>query len=320
MTLVSIFFIILITTFAVVAFFTEPSKADKMIHSRLASLDRNKRTSSGTDEPDIVKEVTFSTIPAFDRFLRTNRAAVGLQLLIEQCDLQWTVGRIVFGTLVLICLGGLLGNWWIAPGFIGWLPGLALGAAPYLFLLQKRKMRLRRFSQLLPEAIDLMSRGLRAGQALSASVETIAEESDEPLRSEFRRAADEQSFGLPFREAMVNLSRRVQVPDLQFLVTAILVQKETGGNLAQVLDKASHVIRERIRVAGQMRIRTAQGRLTGWILCALPFAMFIGMNVLHPGYGRELFANPVGQKMVTYAGVMMFIGVLIIRKIVNIKY
>ena len=319
MTLISIFFIILITAFAVLAFFTEPSKADKLIHSRLASLDR-KPFASGVDEPDIVKEVTFSTIPAFDKFLRNNRAALGLQLLIEQCDLDWTVGRVVFSTLVLICLGAVLGNWWIAPGLLGWAPGLALGAIPYFFLVQKRKRRLRRFSELLPEAIDLMSRGLRAGQALSASVETIAQESDEPLRSEFRRAADEQSYGLPFREAMANLGRRIPIPDLQFVVTAILVQKETGGNLAQILDKTSHVIRERVRVGGQMRVRTAQGRLTGGVLCALPFAMFIGMNLLHPGYGKDLFTDPLGQKMITYAGIMMLIGVLLIRKIVNVKY
>jgi tight adherence protein B len=318
-TLISIFFIVLITAFAVVAFFTEPSKTDKLIHSRLASLDR-KRNASGIEEPDIVKEVTFSTIPAFDKFLRNNRAAVGLQLLIEQCDLQWTVGRVVFSTLVLICFGALLGNWWIAPGLLGWAPGLALGAIPFVYLLQKRKRRLLRFSELLPEAIDLMSRGLRAGQALSATVETIAEESDEPLRAEFRRAADEQNFGLPFREAMTNLSRRVPVADLQFLTTAILVQKETGGNLAQVLDKASNVIRERIRVAGELRIRTAQGRLTGWILCALPFAIFIEMNFLNPGYAKVLFQDPVGQKLVTYAGVMMVVGVLLIRRIVNVKY
>ena len=190
MTLISIFLIILITTFAVVAFFTEPSKTDKLIHSRLVSLDR-KRVSSGDDEPGIVREVRLSTIPAFDKFLRSNRFAIGLQLLIEQCDVQWTVGRVVFSTLLIICLGASLGNWWIGPGLLGWAPGLALGAAPYLFLLQKRKLRLRRFSELLPEAIDLMSRGMRAGQALPATVETVAQESDDPLRSEFRRAADE---------------------------------------------------------------------------------------------------------------------------------
>jgi tight adherence protein B len=172
---------------------------------------------------------------------------------------------------------------------------------------------------LLPEAIDLMSRGLRAGQALPATVETVAQESADPLRLEFRRAADEQSFGLPFREAMLNLARRVPAADLQFLITAILVQKETGGNLAEILDKASHIIRERVRVMGELRIRTAQGRLTGWILCALPFVMFIGMNFINPGYGRVLFEDPLGQKMVTYAAVLMVLGMLAIRKIVNIK-
>ena len=319
MTIVSMFFIVLIIAFAVVAFFTEPSKSDKRIHSRLVSLDRGK-VLSGDDDLGIMKEVTFSKIAAFDKFLRNNQFATGLQLLIEQCDLQWTVGRVVFSTLVMICLGALLGNWWIAPGLLGWAPGLALGTVPYFYLLYKRKARLRRFSELLPEAIDLMSRGLRAGQALASTVETIAEESDDPLRSEFRRAADEQSFGLPFREAMLNLSRRVPLADLQFLVTAILVQKETGGNLAQILDKTSHVIRERVRVAGEMRIRTAQGRLTGWFLCALPFVMFIGMNFLHPGYGKVLFEDPLGQKMVTYAGILMVVGLLVIRRIVNVKF
>jgi len=140
------------------------------------------------------------------------------------------------------------------------------------------------------------------------------------LRAEFRRAADEQSFGLPFREAMVNLSRRMPVPDLQFLVTAILVQKETGGNLAQILDKTSNVLRERIRVVGQLRIRTAQGRLTGAVLMGLPFVIFIGMNFLNPGYGRALFDTALGQKMVMYASILMVIGILMIRKIVNLKF
>ncbi|HKE30770.1 MAG TPA: type II secretion system F family protein [Candidatus Angelobacter sp.] len=319
MTIVSVFFIVLIAAFAVVALVTEPSKTDKLIHSRLVSLDR-KSSAAGSDEPGIVKKITFSTIPAFDQFLRHNRVAVGLQMLIEQCDLKWTVGRVVFSTLLLICLGAALGNWWIAPGLVGWLPGLVLGFIPYLYLLQTRRRRTRRFAQLLPEAIDLMSRGLRAGQALPATIETIAKECDEPVRSEFRRAADEQSYGLPFREAMLNLSRRVPVPDLQFLITAILVQKETGGNLAQILDKTSNVIRERLRVAGQVRIRTAHGRLTGAILVGLPFVTFIGMNLLHPGYSKVLLDDPFGRELLTIASVGMVIGVLMIRKIVNVKF
>lgn len=320
MTIVSIFFIALIAAFAVVALLTEPSKTDKLIHARMASLDRRTDARSPADGPGIVKEVTFSTIPAFDRFLRENRFAIGLHLLIEQCDLKWTVGQFIITTLLLVCVGAVLGNWWIAPDFRGWVPGLALGVLPCVYLLRKRKVRTRRFAELLPEAIDLMSRGLRAGQALPATIETIAKECDEPLRSEFRRTADEQSFGLPFREAMLNLSRRVPLPDLQFLVTAILVQKETGGNLAQILDKTSHVLRERVRVNGQLRVRTAQGRLTGGVLVGLPFAIFIGMNVLNPGYGRTLFETSLGQTIVTCAAILMLLGILLIRKIVNIRF
>lgn len=320
MTIISVFFIVLIAAFAVVALLTEPSKTDKQIHSRLVSLDRRVDSPSSGNERGIVKETTFSTVPAFDKFLRQNRYAIHLHLLIEQCALDWTVGRVVISTLLLVCVGAALGNWWIRPGLLGWLPGLALGCVPYLYLLQKRKRRARRFAEMLPAAIDLMSRGLRAGQALPATIETISRECDDPLRAEFRRAADEQSFGLPFREALLNLSRRMPVPDLQFLITAILVQKETGGNLAQILDKTSNVLRERIRVVGQLRIRTAQGRLTGAVLMGLPFVIFIGMNFLNPGYGRVLFDTPLGQKMVTYASIMMVIGIMLIRRIVNLKF
>ena len=319
MAVVSIFFIVLITAFAVVAFFTEPSQTDKKIHSRLAALDRKRGASGSEDELDILREVTFSTIPALDKFLRSNRLAIRLCLLIEQCGLQWTVGRVVFTTLVIICISAALGQWWIAPGLLGWAPALALGAAPYVFLLKKRERRFRRITEQLPAAIDLMSGGLRAGQAVAATIETVAQEVEEPLRSEFRRTSVELNFGLPFREAMLNLRSRVSVPDVQFLIAAILVQKETGGNLALILDKTSHVIRERLRVSGEMRVRTAQGRLTGKILCALPFVIFIGMNFLHPGYGRVLFENPIGQKLVTYAAILMVLGMLIIRRIVNVN-
>jgi tight adherence protein B len=317
-TVVSVFFIVLITAFAVVALFTEPSAIDKQIHSRLASLDR-KKPSVEDSESAIRADTTFSTIPALDRFLRNNRVATGLCLLIEQCDLQWTIGRVAFTTLMGICLGAVLGQWWIAPGLLGWAPGLVLGAAPYVFLRQKRKRRFRHISEQLPQAIDLMSGGLRAGLAVAATIETVADEVDDPLRSEFRRAAVEQSFGLPFREAMLNLRSRIPVPDLQFLVAAVLLQKETGGNLAQILDKTAYVIRERVRVEGEMRIRTAQGRLTGWILCAFPFVVFVGMNFVHPGYGKVLFEDPVGQTMVTVAGVMMVLGIFVIRRIVNVR-
>jgi tight adherence protein B len=315
----SIFLIVLVAAFAALVFFTEPSKTDKLIHSRLASLDR-KSAFIELDDAGIVKEITFSTIPGLDRFLRQNRFAIGLQLLIEQANVDWTVGRFVFISLTAIFFGAALGNWWISAGLVGWTPGVVLGAAPYVFLLQKRNMRFRRFTSLLPAAIDLMSRSLRAGQSLPAALELVAQEVEDPVGSEFRRATDEQNFGLPFRESMLNLSRRVPVADLQFLITAILVQKETGGNLAILLDKTSNVIRERVRVEGQLRIRSAQGRITGWILCALPFAMYFVMNIVSPGYGKILFEDPRGQKWVAYAAVLMVLGIFSIRRIVSVKF
>jgi tight adherence protein B len=137
--------------------------------------------------------------------------------------------------------------------------------------------------------------------------------------SEFRRVFEEQNFGLPIREALLNLAKRVPVPDLQFLVTAMLVQKETGGNLAEVLDKAGAVIRERSRLLGQLRIYTAQGRLTGWILGLLPFIVFGLMNFLNPGYARALIDDPTGRMFIWGGLGLMVIGVWLIRKIVDIR-
>ena len=318
MPIFTVFFILLVAVFAAVVFFTEPSKTDKRIHSRLVSLDK-KVMSDFDDEGGIVKEITFSNIQILDRFLRSNPIALKMQLLIEQADLNWTVGRLVFSMLVFVVIGAALGNWWISPSIMGWAPGVALGAVPYIFLVQKRNHRFRKFAQLLPDAIDLMSRSMRAGQALPSALELVADEVQEPLGPEFRRASDEQSFGLPFRESMMNLSRRVQIPDLQFLITAILVQKETGGNLAVILDKTAHVLRERVRVEGQTRIKTAQGRLTGWVLSGLPIGMFFGMNLVSPGYGTILFESETGRMMVGVSLVSLFLGMLVIRKIVSIE-
>lgn len=315
MSLVSLFFIVLIVAFAAVFYLAEPSKEDKMVDSRLVALGQSVVHSEDNDKI-ILRHVTFSRVPFIDRFLRQNRVALYLQKFLVQADVSWTVGRLVFATLLCIGVGAFLGNWWIAPGLLGWLAGVVLGTLPIILLVQKRKHRLTRFAALLPEAIDLMSRSLRSGQALVSALEVVATEIPKPLGTEFRHTSDEQNFGLPFRESMLNLVMRVPVPDLQFLVTAMLVQKETGGNLVEILDKTSRLLRERIRVKGEMRVKTAQARLTGWILCLLPFAIFLGMNLMDPGYGRILFEDPSGRKWTAIAAVLMIIGVLMIRKVV----
>ena len=164
-----------------------------------------------------------------------------------------------------------------------------------------------------------MARALRAGHTITSAIEMVASEGSEPAASEFRRVFEEQNFGLPIREALLNLASRVPLSDVAFLVTAILVQKETGGNLAEVLDKTAAVIRERFRLRGQLKVYTAQGRLTGWILAAMPFLMFVLLSLVNPGYERILFTDPAGRKLI-YAGIVLLVtGGWVIRKVIDVK-
>ena len=178
---------------------------------------------------------------------------------------------------------------------------------------------MHKFEELLPEAIDLMSRGLKAGHAVNSAIEMVSQETPEPVGTEFRRIFEEQNFGLPMREALINMAKRVPLEDVQFLVTAMLVQRETGGNLAEILDKTTYVIRERFRLRGQLRIYTAQGRLTGWILSALPFFLFAVLDFLNPDYEGILLQDPTGQKLLCAGVGLMAIGWFAIRKVIDIK-
>ncbi len=165
--------------------------------------------------------------------------------------------------------------------------------------------------------MDMMSRALRAGHAMTAAINVVAEQSMEPIRSEFAEVFKQQNFGLPIRDAMQQMLERVPSPDLRVVVTGILVQKETGGNLAEILDRTAHTIRERLKIQGEIRTHTAQGRLTGYILCALPVVMLLLINWINPGYSDVLVDTPTGH-MICYIGITLLImGGLIIRAIIN---
>ena len=196
---------------------------------------------------------------------------------------------------------------------------IAAGSGPFVYLYIRREIRFRQFSDLLPEAVDLMSRGLRAGHSIQAVLEMVGNEIADPVGIEFRALHKEQSLGLPIRDAMKDLIDRVPIDDMRFLATAILLQKESGGNLAQILDKTSAVIRERARLRGQLRIYTAQGRITGYLLGAAPFIMFALINIINHDYEKTLFTDPFGLKMVYFGLGLMVIGILAIRKIIDIK-
>ncbi len=315
---ITVFLILLGFVFATLVFFLEPSETDKRIQKRLSGLDR--RLMEEGEQTEIVRRVTFSKVAWIDQLLRENNSALQLQLLLDQAKVRWTVGRFFFYSLCCMLVGAIIGNWWIPVGFVGWIPGLLMGVAPFAWVLYRRSDRFRRFNLQLPDAVDLIARSLRAGHSLPSALLNVAQEVADPLGPEFQQCADEMTFGLPFREALLNLFRRFPLQDLQFLVAAILVQKETGGNLAELLDKTAAVLRSRIQLQQKVKVYTAQGRMTGIILVALPFVCFILLNIVRPGYTSPLFETETGRKMIYFTLASMALGAIIIKRIIQIKY
>ena len=318
--LILLFLLLLVATFSIVLYVTRPTKEEADLGDRLAGLSKGgSGTATAAVTPDILKREAYSDLPLINAVLQRLKLAADINTLIQQANSDWTVGRVIFGALFLAATVGFLAGAWFHSVGVGLVCGLVAASGPYVYLRVMRARRMRAFESTLPEAIDLLSRALRAGHSLTAGIEMVAREIADPVGGEFRRVFEEQNFGLPMREALLNLAKRIPVADLQFLITAMLVQKETGGNLAEVLDKTCAVIRERARLLGQLRIYTAQGRMTGWILGLLPFIVFLLMNLVNPGYARILFSDPIGRKAVWVGIGLMAIGVYWIRKIVDIK-
>ncbi len=320
MSITLLFLIVLLASFGILLLVTRPSKTEQSVATRLEKIGRPTEVGSAPAEPeDILKSDKLSDMPWLDLILKRLELSRRLQELLSQSGSEWTVGRVLAGAAVLAVGVGFFTQFWIDSIILRVILGAIAGAAPFLYLQYKRSARFSKFNALLPDALDLMSRALKAGHSIVSAVEMVANEIAEPLGPEFRRTFEEQNFGLPLREAMVGLGHRVPISDLQFVITAILVQKETGGNLIEVMDKAAAVLRDRMRLQGQIRIYTAQGRLTGWILCGLPFILFVIMNFLNPGYAKVLLNDPLGQKLTIAGIVLMAIGVWVMRRIVEIK-
>jgi tight adherence protein B len=190
---------------------------------------------------------------------------------------------------------------------------------PFAWLFNKRRVRLKKFSAQLSDALELVARALRAGHSLAAGMHVVAEEMPSPIADEFNRVYEEQNLGIPVEEALKGMCERVPNLDLRFFVTSVLVQRQTGGDLSEILDKIGYVIRERYRILGAVQALTAEGRLSGVILCALPFALFLLMLYLKPDYIEKLWTHELGIKMSVAALILQLLGALIIKKIVNIK-
>jgi tight adherence protein B len=268
---------------------------------------------------DVRKEDLFSALPTLNRILLKLEIAPRLRLLLYQANLKWTAGGLILMSLACLLIPTYLVYLRIHLFPLSLLVGIIMGASPFLFVLFMRKRRFDKFEQQLPEALDLMVSAMRAGHSLNSSLDLVANEAADPIGAEFRICFDEQNYGLELKTAMNNLISRVPLQDLKMVVTAILIQKESGGNLAEVLDKVAYVIRERFRLKRQVRVHTAQGRMTGWILTVLPLVLGVGLYLINPKNMSLLWTREIGIKLLYAAGIMTVIGGLIIRKIVNME-
>lgn len=270
-------------------------------------------------EEGLRKEELLSGLPWLHRLLSRLDLAARMRLWLYQADLSWSVGTVLllsfFGWLGLSCL--LYLRFWAAG------PALLLGAlflpVPTWYVRRRRNKRLRRFEELLPEGLTLLVSALRVGHSLMTAVGYLGQESADPLAGEFRKCFDEQNYGMDLRTAMLNLSTRVPLQDVRIFISAVLIHKESGGNLAEILERVAQTIRERFRLKKQVRVHTAQGRATGWILTLLPVGLGAAMYLVHPEGISLLWTRPVGQKLLATAAGMNLLGGLLIRKIVRIQ-
>jgi tight adherence protein B len=201
----------------------------------------------------------------------------------------------------------------------GWLAAFAGLMIPFGYASFLRSKRFQKFEELFPEAIDTLARAVRAGHAFTTALELIAGEMAEPVAGEFRKLFEEQKFGLPVRDALLNLAERIPIVDVKFFVTAVMLQRETGGNLAEILDNLSYVIRERFKIQRQVRVYTAQGRLTMLLLMALPPIIILVMEVMNPDFIKPLFYDSIGHVLIVVGVIMQTIGFFLIRKIIQIQ-
>ena len=266
---------------------------------------------------DIRKKELLSSVPWFNRWLLKLELAPRLQTLLYQADLKWTAGGLLLMSTLCFAIPAYLVYLRTGTIIFSLLIGLLFGAGPFVYVLRKRRQRFNKFEQGLPEALDLMVSALRAGHSFNSALDLAASESPDPIGKEFRICFDEQNYGLELKTAMNNLSTRVPLQDLKIVITAILIQKECGGNLAEVFDKAAYVIRERFQLKRQVRVHTAQGRLTGWILSFLPLVLGILLYLLNPTSMSLLWTRAIGIKLLYLSGAMTIVGAFIIHKIVN---
>ena len=293
----------------------------RKLEARLEEVTAVEFTATGEDGETkaIVKSVAQGPLPALDQLLSTTARGSALSRWIEQSGVKTSLSAALLIALGLAGLGALAVMFTIRTAVI--VPfGAAIGfALPFVYLNVKRTRRLRKFEENFPEALDLVARALKAGHAFVTGLKMVADESEDPIGPEFRKTFDEQNFGLPLKDALENLAARVPSLDVRFFSTAVLIQRETGGNLAEILENLAHVVRERFKILRQVRVHTAHGRFTGWVLLALPAALCVALSFINPEHMNLLFRERMGHIMLGGAVVMQTIGYFWIQQVIKIE-
>jgi tight adherence protein B len=313
-----VFLVVAAVAFAVGSLLDQRSARARLIKDRLATVQKAPER-----EPDeelaLLRDEQLSKIPAFDTLLRRSARVSAIQDVLLQAGMKLRAGN--FLVLCVLCgLGaGIAAVLYTHNAAIGWAALVIASFLPYSFVSYRRQKRFEKFEELFPEAIDTLARAVRAGHAFTTALEMISAEIADPLSSEFRKLYEEQKFGMPVRDALMNLTQRVPLVDVKFFVTAVMLQRETGGNLAEILDNLSYVIRERFKIQRQVKVHTAQGRLTMLLLMAMPPTVVAILYVFSPEFVHPLFYDPIGHVLLVGSIALQTVGYFVIRRIIKIQ-
>ena len=272
-----------------------------------------------TADATILKRAAAGPLPALDRMMEKTVAGVSLARLIEQAGSKTTPSAVVVMSIASGLGAGFLTSMFVRVPYAPLLVGSVATFVPYAWLRHKRSSRLRRFEEQFPEALDLLSRAVRAGHAFQTAMGMVGDDLSAPVGPEFKKTFDQQNFGLPLREALNGLSDRMPLLDVRFFVTAVTIQRESGGNLSEILENLAHVVRERFKIRRQVRTHTAHGRFTGYVLLALPAALAVMLSRISPDQMGLLFREPMGRMMLAGAITLQTIGYFWIRKVIKIE-
>ena len=286
---------------------------------RDVSTEADAADPAAPEDGTVLKHRLEGPLPGMDRLVSGTGAGKRMARLIDQSGVRTTPSAVVLFSVLLGAVAGLI-TFLFVPQRYAPIIAILVGAwLPTAFLMHKRSSRLKKFEEQFPEALDLLSRAIRAGHALQTALGMAAEELPDPVGPEFKKTFDQQNFGLPLRDALNEMAARIGLLDVRFFVTAVLIQRDTGGNLSEILENLAHVVRERFKIRRQVRVHTAHGRFTGYVLLALPAVLAIALSVINPGHMQMLFRERVGQLMLTGAIVMQTIGFVWIRQVIKIE-